>query len=232
MTTLRTVVLIVAVVAIMVPDAGADMSSDVDSAELHSDSPPTPIVWSFKGGFSGARNFNWARPTREPAGSRFNHAGLAVEGHNRNRLIVGLGAELSWNRKEMKSIYFGRSVDELYAIYGYGTVGYTMWQSPDRNQRAWSSVDVGQVWSTERHSGASTATVKDDEFTGLCIRLRATYLRQILGPVAIGITGGWQWAEPDCETAANAASQINLSGPLIAANLSLVSPLGKSACSH
>jgi hypothetical protein len=210
----------------------AQLSLGNDSTELQSDSPAIPVVWSFKGGFSGARSFDWSRPTREPAGSRFNHAGLTVEGHYLNRFVMGIGGEFSWNRNDVKSIYFGHSTDELYAYYVYGTIGYAMWQSANRRSRTWSSLDIGQVRCSEKHSGASTATVKDDEFVGICLRLRASYLRQFIGPLAIGVTGGWQWAKPDRETRTNATSQINLSGPLIAAHISLVSPLGKSSCSH
>lgn len=231
MTTLRTVVLIVAVVAIMVPDAGADMSSDVDSAELHSDSPPTPIVWSFKGGLQGALNYNRLGTVETQSERQFNIVGLTVEAHDLKRFVAGLGAEFSWNRWDINSIYPRARSYFSRTFSVFGTVGYSMWKSSDNRSRAWSSIDIGRIWYDEESTPFSTETASTSNLSDNLVRLRASYLRQITGPLALGVTGGWQWAEPE-RRSWNSTKRADLSGPLIAANLSLVSPLGKSACSH
>lgn len=195
-------------------------------------SSPTPIVFSFRGGLVGALNFDWYQPTGEQARGRFSLAGLAIEAHNPSNLVVGLGADFSWNTwtRDDDVEYYGRAMQRLSAIYLYGTLGRTLWQNPAASARSWCSVDIGWMSCNESPNYVSTATLEGD-FAGTAVRVRASYLHHVTRTVALGVTGGWQWAEPTLQRRysynKDRLPRLKLSGPMIAASLSLVSPLGK-----
>lgn len=234
MTTLRTVVLFVAVVASTAPDAGADMALGGDSAALHSDTLPTPMIWSFKGGFQSALNLQWREPTGKQAGSRFTSAGLTIEADDLRRFIAGAGAEFAWSSWSAGDEYRGPISQHMYALFLYGTIGYSVWKRVDGRARIWGSFDIGRIWCGEEVTTPGFGN--SDDVSGTAARIRASYLRHLCGTVAFGVTGGWQWAEPRLQSgfssAGNSTPRVNLSGPLIAAHIALVSPLGKSSCSH
>lgn len=231
MTTLRTVMLIAVVIAGGAASSVADVSQGGDSAELRSDPPPTPIVWSFKGGLQGALNYDRVGLSVSKTGNRFNVVGLTVEAHDLKRLVAGLGVDFAWNRWEISSSYpSSRSYFSRTASV-YGTVGCSMWKSLDSRSRAWTSIDVGRIWYSEESTPFSTETISTSNLSDNLVRLRVSYLRQISGPLALGVTSGWQWAEPEHHQW-NPTKRVNLSGPLIAAHLSLVTPLGKRSCSR
>lgn len=230
MTTLRTVLLIAVVIAGATDSSVADVSQGGDSAELRSDPPPTPIVWSFKGGLQGALNYDRVGLSVSQTGNRFNVVGLTVEAHDLKRLVAGLGVEFSWNRWEISSSYPRSQSYYSRTASVYGTLGYSMWKSLDNRSRAWSSIDVGRIWYSEESTPFSTETISTSNLSDNLVRLRVSYLRQITGPLALGVTSGWQWAEPERQLW-NSTKRVKLSGPLIAAHVSLVSPLGNSSCS-
>lgn len=233
MFTLRSLTLSVAVVAIMVPDASADMSSGVDSAELHSDSARIPMIWSFTGGIQSALNLQQREPSGEQARSRFTSAGLTIEAHDLRRFIVGAGAEFAWSSWSAGDEYRPPRSQHMYALFLYGTIGYNVWKRTDGRDRIWGSFDIGRMWAGDEVTTPGFGN--SDDVSGTAARIRASYLRHLCGTVAIGVTGGWQWAEPRLQSvyssAGNSTPRVSLSGPLIAAHLSLVSPLGNSSCS-
>lgn len=203
-----------------------------DTADVKSPRPPIPAVWSFKGGISSALNFDWYRPTGEQAGSSFGLAGMSIEAHNVRGFVAGVGADLGlklWS-SETELYTFGPTSQHLFTLYLYGTLGHNLWTSADRRIRTWGSFDAGRVWCSEEARGPGFG--RGNDFAGTAVRVRASYLRHVSEIVALGITAGWQWAEPGFQSRryqqpVNPTPQLNLSGPIIAAQLSLVSPLGK-----
>lgn len=215
------------------PALGTQSEFDEENIRARDSSSRTPIVFSFKGGIVGAMNFEWYHPTGEQARSRFSLAGITLEAHDLRGLVAGLGADYSWNTwtREDDVVYYGRAMQRLNAIFLYGTIGRTLWQNPAGSARSWCSFDIGKMWCNEEPGGSSTATLGNNDFTGVSVRVRASYLRHITRTLALGVTGGWQWAKPTLQNLHgrhfDTIPRLKLSGPMIAAHISLVSLLGK-----
>lgn len=203
-----------------------------DTADARVPRPPIPVVWSLRCGISNALNFDWYRPTGEQAGSSFGLAGMSIEAHGVHGFIAGAGADLSgmlWS-SDQELYTFGPTSQYLFALYLYGTLGHNFWTSADHRVRSWGSLDVGRIWCSEEANGPGFG--RRNDFAGTAVRIRASYLRHVSEIVALGVTAGWQWAEPAFQSRryqqpATPLPKLDLSGPILALQLSLVSPLGR-----
>ncbi len=205
--------------------SGARVAAGGDPAVSNSDSAPVPMICSFKGGLQNASNFRRHELSGVQDGGRFTAAELSIEAHDLRRFIAGAGAEFAWRIRS--------AGDHMYVAFLYGTIGYRVWKRVDGRARIWGSFDIGRIWCGDEV--VTPGIGNSDDVSGTAVRLRASYLRHLCGTVALGVTGGWQWSEPRVKngyrSAVNSTPRVNLSGPMIAAQLSLVSPLGKSSCS-
>lgn len=211
---------------------GAQSEFDEENSRSRTFPSSTPIMFSFKGGVVGALNFDWYQPTVHPAEGRFSHVGFSLEAHDLKGFVVGFGADMSWNTwtREDADFYYGRAMQRLTTTYLYGTLGYSAWRHPAGTRRTWCSIDLGKMWCHEAPYYGSTGVFEGD-FSGTAVRVRGSYLHHLTRAVALGVTGGWQWAEPTLQQRnwyhSAPRPRLKLSGPMIAAHISLVSPLGK-----
>jgi len=214
--------------------SGAQSEFDDENSRTPGTSSPTPIMFSIRGGVIGAFNFDWYQPTGEEASSRFTAFGLCLEAHDLKGFVAGMGADYSWNTwtRDHDVQYYGRQIQRINSYFVYGTFGRELWKQRSGRERSWCSVDIGKMWCNEEPGWFSTTTYGSGNFSGVAVRLRASYLRKVNSSLAIGLTGGWQWAEPKLQQhhspSIDPVPRLRLSGPMIAAQISLFGQLGRN----
>lgn len=186
-----------------------------------------PIAFTLRAGVSAATSYDWQWRTEVDASPLLASIGPSIEFHRVHGFVIGTGCDIATQKWSVRDdSEESRPPDpSLRSLFVYGTVGRCVWNSRDNGLTSWIAADLGQFWSGHNNL----------DYTGASIRLRASWMRTVYGSVAVGVDAGWQWAEPQMQRDAwngygpvpRDLPRMNLSGPLLAARISLVSTLGR-----